>query len=111
MTDKNKKGLHVKNGDRVIVIAGKDKGKIGNVKKVDTEKGKVIVEGVNIIKKHTKGNAQQAGGIVTKEAALDVSNVMYLYKGKPVRIGYTVEVVDGKNVKKRVARPSGDLID
>ena len=103
--------MKIKKGDKVQVIAGKCKGEQGKVLKIDHEKGKVIVEGVNMIKRHTKGNAQQAGGIVTKEAALDVSNVMYLYKGKPVRIGYTVEVVDGKNVKKRVARPSGDLID
>ena len=103
--------MKIKKGDKVLVIAGKCKGEEGKVLKVDRANNKVIVEGVNMIKKHVKATAQQAGGIVSKEAPLDASNVMYLYKGKPVRIGYTVEVVDGKNVKKRIAKPSGDLID
>lgn len=103
--------MKIKKGDKVLVIAGKCKGEEGKVLKVDREKNKVIVEGVNMIQKHVKATAQQAGGIVSKEAPLDASNVMYLYKGKPVRIGYTVEVVDGKNVKKRIAKPSGDQID
>ena len=103
--------MKIKRGDKVLVIAGKCKGEEGKVLKVDHENNKVIVEGVNLIKKHSKATAQQAGGIITKEAPLDASNVMYLYKGKPVRIGYSVEVVDGKNVKKRIAKPSGDVID
>ena len=103
--------MKIKKGDKVLVIAGKCKGEEGKVLKVDRENNKVIVEGVNMVKKHSKATAQQAGGIISKEAPLDASNVMYLYKGKPVRIGYTVEVVDGKNVKKRIAKPSGDQID
>ena len=101
--------MKIKKVDKVQVIAGKCKGEEGKV--LEAKNNKVIVEGVNLIKKHVKPSAQQAGGIVTFAAPLDASNVMYLYKGKPVRIGYTVEVVDGKNVKKRIAKPSGDLID
>lgn len=103
--------MKIKKGDKVQVIAGKCKGEEGKVLVADSKNNKVVVEGVNMVKKHVKSNAQAQGGIITKEAPLDASNVMYLYKGKPVRIGYTVEVVDGKNVKKRIAKPSGDLID
>ena len=103
--------MKIKKGDKVQVIAGKCKGEEGKVLSVDAKKKKVIVEGVNLVKKHVKPNAQQGGGIIAVAAPLDASNVMYLYKGKPVRLGYTVEVVDGKKVKKRIAKPSGDLID
>lgn len=104
--------MKIKKGDKVQIIAGKDKGKEGKVLKVYAKDNKVIVEGANMIKKHTKASPQGGqGGIISKEAPVDASNVMYLHKGKPARIGYTVEVVDGKNVKKRIAKPSGDLID
>lgn len=104
--------MKIKKNDKVQIIAGKDKGKEGKVLKVYAKENKVIVEGVNMVKKHTKANPQGGqGSIQTMEAPIDASNVMYLYKGKPARIGYTVEVVDGKNVKKRIAKPSGDLID
>ncbi|RJG50688.1 50S ribosomal protein L24 [Motilimonas pumila] len=86
--------------DEVIVLAGKDKGKTGKVTKV-LPNGKVFVEGVNIIKKHTKANPQAgvAGGIVEKEAAIDVSNVAILNPttGKADRIGFRIE--DGKKVR------------
>ena len=104
--------MKIKKGDKVIVVAGKDNGKEGKVLFVDRKNAKVIVEGVNMIKRHMKANAQnQQGGIISKEAAIDVSNVMYSLKGKPVRIGYKVEKTDGKTVKTRIARPSGEEID
>ena len=98
----------IKKGDTVQVIAGKDKGKEGKVLFVDSKKHKVVVEGVNMIAKHEKPSAANAnGGIVQKEAPLDLSNVMYMHKGKATRIGF--EVKDGKKV--RVAKSTGDVID
>ena len=102
--------LKIKKGDTVKVIAGKDKGKEGKVIKADEKK--VIVEGVNSITKHAKASqANPKGGIVHEEAALDVSNVMYVHKGKATRIGFTT--VDGKNGSKkvRVAKSTGEVID
>ncbi len=102
--------LKIKKGDTVKVIAGKDKGKEGKVIKADEKK--VIVEGVNSITKHAKASqANPKGGIVHEEAALDVSNVMYVHKGKATRIGFTT--VDGKNGPKkvRVAKSTGEVID
>ena len=96
----------IKKDDMVIVIAGKDKDKTGKV--LSVKEGKVIVEGVNIAKKHTKPNQMnQNGGIVEKEAAIDVSNVMLLVDGKATRVGF--EVKDGKKV--RVAKATGKVID
>ena len=96
----------IKKDDIVIVIAGKDKDKTGKV--LSVKDGKVIVEGVNVVKKHTKPNQMnQNGGIVEKEAAIDVSNVMLLVDGKATRVGF--EVKDGKKV--RVAKATGKVID
>lgn len=96
----------IKKDDMVIVIAGKDKDKTGKV--LSVKDGKVIVEGVNVVKKHTKPNQMnQNGGIVEKEAAIDVSNVMLLVDGKATRVGF--EVKDGKKV--RVAKTTGKVID
>ncbi len=108
--------IKLKKGDSVQVIAGADKNKSGKILDIDRKKNRVLVEGVNVVTKHVKPNAQnQQGGIIEKEAFIDVSNVMFLHKGKPVRLGYEVEVTekDGKQVKtkKRVARPSGELVD
>ena len=98
----------IKKGDTVKVIAGKDKDKEGKVLSVDAKNGKVIVEGVNVIKKHTKPSAaNQNGGIVTKEAAIDASNVMYVHKGKATRVGFKM---DGDK-KVRYAKSTGDIID
>ena len=94
--------MKIKTGDTVRVIAGKDKGKEGKVLAV--KDGKVLVEGVNMVTKHQKpsaGNPQ--GGIVNKEAYLDISNVMFLLKGQPTRIGFKL---DGDK-KVRVAKKSG----
>ena len=108
--------VKVKRGDNVVVITGKDLGKEGKVLHVDREAGRLIVEGINFITKHQKPNrTNQTGGIVRREAPIHVSNVMYLHKGKPTRIGYKVEVseVGGKRevVKKRYAKSTGEIID
>ncbi|MCR5595792.1 MAG: 50S ribosomal protein L24 [Lachnospiraceae bacterium] len=98
----------IKKGDTVKVIAGKDKDREGKVLSVDPAKGKVVVEGINMMTKHEKPSAANAnGGIVQKEAPLDISNVMYMYKGKATRVGF--EIKDGKKV--RVAKSTGDVID
>jgi len=110
----------IKRDDTVQVVAGKEVGRTGKVLKVDREKNRVIVEGLNLQTKHQKPNrANQTGGITRSEAPLHLSNVMYLHKGKPTRLGYKVEVeekeVDGKTkrniVKKRFAKSTGELID
>ena len=96
----------IKKDDMVIVIAGKDKDKTGKV--LSVKENKVIVEGVNVVKKHTKPNQMnQNGGIVEKEAAIDVSNVMLLVDGKATRVVF--EVKDGKKV--RVAKATGKVIE
>ncbi|MCP1110603.1 50S ribosomal protein L24 [Ohessyouella blattaphilus] len=101
--------LHkIKKGDMVKIIAGKDKDKEGKVIAVNTKDKKVVVEGVNMVTKHSKPSAQnQAGGIINKEAPIDSSNVMYLHKGKPTRIGVKM---DGDK-KVRFAKATGDIID
>ena len=109
--------LHVKKGDRVKVIAGNDKGKIGEIISVDPKARKVVVEGVNIVKKHTPANPNQAGqstgGIVTTEAPIHVSNVMLVdpETKKGTRVGYRTETVerDGRQrtVRVRIAKRSG----
>lgn len=98
----------IKKGDTVKVIAGKDKDKEGKVLYVDPKNHRVVVEGVNMVTKHTKPNAaNQTGGIVKQEAPVDVSNVMYLHNGKATRVGF--EFKDGKKV--RVAKSTGEVID
>lgn len=100
--------MKIKTGDSVQVIAGKDKGKEGKILSVDRKNNRVLVEGVNMVSKHTKPSAaNQNGGIIQKEAPIDVSNVMYLHKGKPTRIGFKVE----GDKKVRVAKSTGDVID
>ena len=98
--------LKIKKGDTVKVIAGKDKDKEGKVLAI--KDGKVIVEGINMVTKHTKPSvANQQGGIVNKEAPIDISNVMVMHEGKVTRVGFKVE--DGKKV--RVAKATGKVID
>ena len=98
----------IKKGDTVKVIAGKDKDKEGKVIAVDTKNHRVLVEGVNVVTKHTKPSAaNQQGGIVETEAYIAVSNVMYLHKGQPTRIGFKM---DGDK-KVRFAKKTGDVID
>ena len=91
----------IKKGDLVQVIAGKDKGKEGKVIAVNKKNNTVLVEGANMITKHTKPSASnQQGGIIHQEGPIDISNVMYLHNGNPVRLGYTM---DGDK-KVRVAK-------
>jgi len=101
----------IKKGDDVIVIAGKDKGKRGNIMRV-LENGRVMVDGINIVKKHVRPNPQagETGGIVEQEAAMDISNIS-LYdaaSGKASRVGVKV-LEDGKKV--RVYKTSGEMVD
>ena len=92
----------------VKVITGKDKDKQGKVLHVDTKKGKILVEGCNMVTKHSKPSAANPqGGIIQKEAFLDISNVMLVVDGKATRVGFTVK--DGKKV--RVAKATGKVID
>lgn len=100
----------IKNGDEVVVTTGKDKGRRGNVREVRAD-GKILVDGVNIVKRHTKGNpmAGVAGGIVEKEAAIDISNVMLWNASaeKGDRVGFKVQ--DGKKV--RFFKSNDQLVD
>ena len=96
----------IKKGDTVKVIVGKDKGKEGKV--LSVKGGKVVVEGVNTITKHTKpSQANPNGGIIHQEAAIDSSNVMYVSNGKVTRIGFKVE----NDKKVRFAKSTGEVID
>ena len=98
--------MKIKTGDTVKVIAGKDKDKEGKVLAV--KNGKVLVEGIGMVTKHTKPSAaNQQGGIVNKEYFIDISNVMYLHKGKATRVGFKM---DGDK-KVRVAKATGEVID
>ena len=108
--------VKLKRGDMVQVIAGKEVGRTGRILLINREKGKVVVEGLNLQTKHMKPNrANQTGGITKREAPLAISNVMYLHKDKPTRLGYKLEetVVDGKTkvIKKRFAKSTGEIID
>ncbi|WP_102029419.1 50S ribosomal protein L24 [Salirhabdus sp. Marseille-P4669] len=102
--------MHVKKGDKVLVISGKDKGKQGTVLEAYPKKDRVLVEGVNLVKKHAKPSQDNPqGGILTQEAAIHVSNVMPLdpKSGEPTRVGY--KEVDGKKI--RIAKKSGEPLD
>ncbi len=100
--------MKLKTGDKVVVITGKDKGKEGKIIAVDRKNGRVLVEGVNMVSKHTKPNAQnQQGGIIKRENFIDASNVMYLHNGKATRLGAMIK--NGKKV--RVAKKTGEIID
>ena len=102
--------MEIKKGDNVVVIAGKDKGKKGKVVETSPKSLKVVVEGVNIHKKHLKPNGQKEGSIVDREAPIHASNVMLIdpKTNKPTRIGHTV---DKKGKKIRIARTSNESLD
>ena len=102
--------MNFKTGDKVVVISGKDKGKEGNITKVLRSENKVVVEGVNVVKKHVKGNGQQAGSINEMEAPIHASNVMILdpKTKKPTRIGHSINK-DGKKI--RVTKKSNSSLD
>ena len=100
--------MKIKKGDTVKVIAGKDKDKEGKVISVDRKNGRVLVEGVNMLTKHTKPSASnQEGGIIHQEGPIDASNVMYVHKGKSTRVGFKM---DGDK-KVRYAKSTGEVID
>lgn len=100
--------MKIKKGDTVKVIAGKDKDKEGKVIAVNAKNNTVLVEGVNIVTKHAKPSmSNQQGGIVEKEAPIQISNVMYVHKGKTTRVGFKM---DGDK-KVRFAKSTGEVID
>lgn len=100
--------MKIKKGDQVIVITGRDKGKTGEVIKSMPKENKVIVQGINLVKRHTKPTQESAGGIVSKEAPIHVSNVALIdpKDGKATRVGFKVE--NGQKV--RVSKRSGEVI-
>lgn len=110
MKDTDKKDLHVKNGDRVVVIAGKDKGKEGNVTKVNRTKGKVLVQGVNMVTKAQKPQPALGiqGGLIKIEAPLDSSNVMIICPACSKATRPSMKVIDGKKV--RVCKKCGEQL-
>ncbi len=99
----------VRKGDRVVVTTGREKGKKGEVLKVYPTEGRVLISGVNVIKKHQKQTQTQQGGIITKEGSIDLSNLALQdpKDGKPTRIGFKM-LADGSKV--RIARRSGEVI-
>ena len=101
--------MKLKKGDTVVVIAGKDKGKQGEISAVLPKENKVKIAGVNFAKRHlaAKGQTANTGGIVDKDMPLDASNVMLVLKGKPTRVGYKIKD-DGTKV--RVAKSTGEEI-
>jgi len=100
--------MKIRKGDRVKVIAGRSKGKVGDVLRVLPAESRVVVSGVNVIKRHTKPSRTGEGGIIEREAAIHVSNVALLHDDKPTKVGFKF-LEDGRKV--RVARASGETID
>jgi large subunit ribosomal protein L24 len=99
--------MKLKKGDTVVVIAGKDKGSEGEIVQVFPDDNKVIVNGVNRVKKHSKPNrVNQQGGIIDRDMPIHASNVMLVHKGKPTRVGYQFQ----NGTKVRVAKRSGEVI-
>jgi large subunit ribosomal protein L24 len=100
----------IKKGDKVVVLAGRDKGKAGEVLQVMPKDGRAVVRGVNMVKKHTKQSQNSEGGIISKEATIDLSNIAVAdpKDGKATRVGFKI-LDDGRKV--RFAKRSGDLID
>ncbi len=100
--------LKIKKGDLVKVIAGRDKDKEGKVIAINRKKSTLLVEGVNMITKHVKPSmSNQQGGIIHQEGPIHISNVMYVHKGKPTRIGFKME----GDKKVRFAKSTGEVID
>ena len=99
----------IRKGDKVIVLSGRDKVRSGEVFEVRPDQGKALVRGINMDKRHQKQTQAQEGGIISKEAPIDLSNIAYLGKdGKPTRVGFKIQA-DGKKV--RIAKSSGAEID
>ena len=98
----------IRKGDKVVVLAGKDKGRTGEVVRVLPKEERAFVSGVNVVKRHQRQTQTQEAGIIAKEASIHLSNIAVADKdGKPTRVGF--KVVDGKKV--RVAKRSGEVID
>ncbi|MCK5296175.1 MAG: 50S ribosomal protein L24 [Alphaproteobacteria bacterium] len=102
--------MKIKKGDQVLVISGRDKGKRGEVLRAVPKEKRLIVQGVNMIKRHQRPTQTEAGGIIEKEASIDVSNVAIIdpKSDRPTRVGYRI-LDDGRKV--RFAKRSGELID
>ncbi len=102
--------MNLKKGDKVVVIAGKNKGKEGTISKILAKDNKVIVDGVNMIKRHKKGNGQESGSIIEMEGPIDASNVMIIdpKTKKATRIGHTT---DKKGKKIRISKKSGESLN
>jgi large subunit ribosomal protein L24 len=100
----------IKKGDRVVVLAGRDKGRSGEIVRVQPQEERAIVRGVNTVKRHQKQSAKVEGGIITKEAPIHLSNLAIAdpKNGKPTRVGFKI-LADGRKV--RFAKGSGELID
>lgn len=106
--------IRLKKNDVVKVIAGKDKGKTGRVLELDLAKGRVLVEGVQMVKRHTRPNPskQIKGGIADRESMIHVSNVMLMTSGGvPTRVGFKVETTGNKTRRVRVAQKTGEVLD
>jgi len=99
----------LKKGDKVVVLTGKDKGKTGEILQILVDKNKALVGGINMVRRHTKQTASQEAGIISKEAALHLSNLAFAdpKDGKPTRVGFQIK--DG--TKQRVAKRSGEVIN
>ncbi|NCZ69868.1 MAG: 50S ribosomal protein L24, partial [Actinobacteria bacterium] len=98
--------MKIKKGDTVVVISGKDKGKEGTVSRVMPRTNQIIVDGINVAKKHQKPKgANQQGGIIDRDMPLDASNVMLVHKGKPTRVGFKT---NSDGTKVRIARTTGE---
>lgn len=102
--------LKIKKGDKVVILAGRDKGKRGEVLQVMPKENRALVQGVNLVKRHQKQTAQQDGGIVAKEGPIHISNLAVEdpKDGEPTRVGFKI-AEDGRKV--RYAKRSGELID
>ena len=100
----------VKKGDKVVVLTGRDKGRQGEILRVDPKEGRVVVQGVAVVKRHTKPSGMREGGIIEKEAAIDVSNVAVVdpSDGKATRVGFKF-LEDGRKV--RFSKRTGELLD
>jgi len=102
----------IKKGDKVVVIAGRDKGRSGEVIEMRRDDGRLLVRGVNMVKRHQRQTAQQEGGIISKESSIHLSNLAYVGKdGKPTRVGFKFVGKGDDRKKVRFAKRSGVEID
>ena len=101
--------MKIRKGDTVQIMSGTDAGKVGRVIKAYLDRDRILVEGINIVKKHTRPSQDNPqGGIIEKEASIHVSNSLLMTGGKPTKVGYKI-LEDGKKV--RVAKKTGEIID